>query len=75
MSICPRDGQDIDTLIRCADAAMYSAKQAGRAQYRFFDPSLNLSDIQAFTLSKPSASPWPNASSCSISNPRFASTP
>ncbi|TLP65213.1 MULTISPECIES: putative bifunctional diguanylate cyclase/phosphodiesterase [Pseudomonas] len=50
VSICPRDGQDIDTLIRCADAAMYSAKQAGRAQYRFFDPSLNLSDIQAFTL-------------------------
>lgn len=50
VSICPRDGQDIDSLIRCADAAMYSAKQAGRAQYRFFDPSLNLSDIQAFTL-------------------------
>ena len=50
VSICPRDGQEIDSLIRCADAAMYSAKQAGRAQYRFFDPSLNLSDIQAFTL-------------------------
>jgi len=50
VSICPRDGQDIDSLIRCADAAMYSAKQAGRAQYRFFDPSLNVSDIQAFTL-------------------------
>ncbi|MGJ7550844.1 putative bifunctional diguanylate cyclase/phosphodiesterase [Pseudomonas alloputida] len=50
VSICPRDGQDIDSLIRSADAAMYSAKQAGRAQYRFFDPSLNLSDIQAFTL-------------------------
>ena len=50
VAICPRDGQDIDSLIRHADAAMYSAKQAGRAQYRFFDPSLNLSDIQAFTL-------------------------
>ncbi|CAM3241450.1 diguanylate cyclase domain-containing protein [Pseudomonas plecoglossicida] len=50
VSICPRDGQEIDSLIRFADAAMYSAKQAGRAQYRFFDPSLNLSDIQAFTL-------------------------
>ncbi|MEX5502366.1 EAL domain-containing protein [Pseudomonas putida] len=50
LSICPRDGQDIDSLIRSADAAMYSAKQAGRAQYRFFDPSLNLADIQAFTL-------------------------
>ena len=50
VSICPRDGQDIDSLIRSADAAMYSAKQAGRAQYRFFDPSLNTADIQAFTL-------------------------
>ena len=50
VSICPRDGQDIDTLIRCADAAMYSAKQAGRAQYRFFAPSLNVSDIQGCTL-------------------------
>ncbi|WP_416221076.1 putative bifunctional diguanylate cyclase/phosphodiesterase [Pseudomonas sp. RP23018S] len=50
VSICPRDGQDIDGLIRCADAAMYSAKQAGRGQYRFFDPSLNLADIHAFTL-------------------------
>ncbi|CAM3921466.1 putative signaling protein [Pseudomonas reidholzensis] len=50
VSICPRDGQEIDALIRCADAAMYSAKQAGRAQYRFFDPSLNLTDIQSFTL-------------------------
>ncbi|WP_295486948.1 EAL domain-containing protein [uncultured Pseudomonas sp.] len=50
VSIAPRDSQEVDSLIRCADAAMYSAKQAGRAQYRFFDPSLNLPDIQAFTL-------------------------
>lgn len=50
VSICPRDGQDIDSLVRSADAAMYSAKQAGRAQYRYFDPSLNVADIQAFSL-------------------------
>lgn len=50
VSICPRDGQELDGLIRYADAAMYSAKQCGRGQYRFFDPSLNLSDINEFSL-------------------------
>ncbi|MFJ4452649.1 putative bifunctional diguanylate cyclase/phosphodiesterase [Pseudomonas sp. NPDC089392] len=63
VSICPRDGQDIDSLIRSADAAMYSAKQAGRAQYRFFDPSLNLADIQAFTLEQ--------AFGCALAERRF----
>ena len=41
IAIAPRDAQEIDTLIRYADGAMYSAKRAGRGQYRFFDPSLN----------------------------------
>ena len=50
VSICPRDGQDIEEMIRCADAAMYSAKRSGRGQYRFFDPSLNVSDIKEFIL-------------------------
>jgi len=50
VSICPRDGQDIEHMIRCADAAMYSAKRSGRGQYRFFDPSLNVSDIKEFIL-------------------------
>jgi len=50
VSICPRDGQSVDDLIRFADAAMYSAKQSGRGQYRFFDSSLNLADIEEFAL-------------------------
>ncbi|MDH0749846.1 EAL domain-containing protein [Pseudomonas sp. GD03842] len=50
VSICPRDGQDVEGLIRSADAAMYSAKRAGRGQYRFFDPSLNVADVEEFIL-------------------------
>jgi diguanylate cyclase (GGDEF)-like protein len=50
VSICPRDGQDVEDLIRSADAAMYSAKRAGRGQYRFFDPSLNVADVEEFIL-------------------------
>lgn len=43
-------GQELNDLIRHADAAMYSAKQSRRGQYRFFDPSLNLSDVEEFAL-------------------------
>jgi diguanylate cyclase (GGDEF)-like protein len=50
VSICPRDGQDVEDLIRNADAAMYSAKRAGRGQYRFFDSSLNVTDVEEFLL-------------------------
>jgi|TARA_R110000850_G_C9996329_1_gene468372 diguanylate cyclase (GGDEF)-like protein len=50
VSICPRDAQNIDELIRSADHAMYSAKQSGRGQYRFYDPSLNTSSLEAFQI-------------------------
>ncbi|WP_434676329.1 bifunctional diguanylate cyclase/phosphodiesterase [Pseudomonas sp. D3-10] len=50
VSICPRDGQDVDELIRGADAAMYSAKHAGRGQYCFFDSSLNVANVEEFML-------------------------
>jgi diguanylate cyclase (GGDEF)-like protein len=36
ISVYPRDGRDIDSLTKCADSAMYWAKQSGKNNYRFF---------------------------------------
>ena len=41
ISIYPDNATDIDTLIQQADAAMYKAKRAGRATYRFFSADMN----------------------------------
>jgi diguanylate cyclase (GGDEF)-like protein/PAS domain S-box-containing protein len=41
ISIYPDNATNLDTLIQQADAAMYKAKQAGRATYRFFSADMN----------------------------------
>ncbi|MBI4990059.1 MAG: EAL domain-containing protein [Rhodocyclales bacterium] len=40
-AIFPQDGDTLQALLMAADKAMYSAKHAGRGQYRFFDPEMN----------------------------------
>jgi diguanylate cyclase (GGDEF)-like protein/PAS domain S-box-containing protein len=41
ISVFPVDGRDAETLIRNADAAMYHAKEMGRANYQFFTGEMN----------------------------------
>jgi len=36
IALYPTDGADMESLFKCADAAMYRAKQEGRNGYRFF---------------------------------------
>jgi len=41
ISIFPYDGQDVETLLRCADMAMYAAKEAGRNGFHFYAQEMN----------------------------------
>lgn len=41
ISIYPDDGLDVETLVKKADSAMYSAKGSGKNNYKFFLTSLN----------------------------------
>lgn len=40
VALAPRDGRDPQSLLQCADLALYSAKAAGRNTFRFFDVGL-----------------------------------
>ncbi|MFP5408160.1 MAG: putative bifunctional diguanylate cyclase/phosphodiesterase [Gammaproteobacteria bacterium] len=46
ISIYPDDGRDAETLLKCADTAMYDAKASGRNTYKFFEPRMNAQAIE-----------------------------
>ena len=41
IAISPQDGNDFDSMIACADAALYKAKANGRNSVRFFEPGMD----------------------------------
>lgn len=46
ISVYPDDGQDAETLIKNADAAMYHVKENGRNDYQFFTQEMNARAVQ-----------------------------
>ncbi len=50
ITLYPDDAPDPDTLMRYADTAMYSAKQAGRDTFRFFTAEMNAESLAQLEL-------------------------
>ena len=46
ISTYPGDGQDVETLLKNADSAMYHAKENGRNNYQFFVHEMNVRALQ-----------------------------
>jgi len=52
ISLYPSDGQDVETLIKNADTALYRAKEQGRNNYQLFTPAMNEAFMERMTLAK-----------------------
>ncbi|WP_303786971.1 EAL domain-containing protein [Azovibrio restrictus] len=50
IALYPADGEDVETLLKHADIAMYSAKAAGRANFQFFVPEMNVRAFERMML-------------------------
>jgi diguanylate cyclase (GGDEF)-like protein/PAS domain S-box-containing protein len=52
ISIYPRDGMNVDDLMKSADIALYRAKDLGRNMYKVYSPSMNVKSHQSFYLER-----------------------
>jgi diguanylate cyclase (GGDEF)-like protein len=52
ITMTPEDSTDINTLMKNADLAMYSAKEHGRNNYQFFSEEMNHSILEHLALEK-----------------------
>ena len=52
ISVFPDDAQTVDRMLRNADSAMFSAKEAGRGRYMFFDAAVNRAAVDRSELER-----------------------
>jgi diguanylate cyclase (GGDEF)-like protein/PAS domain S-box-containing protein len=52
IAVYPADGTDVDTLLKNADVAMYSAKDSGRNNYKFYSSELNARALERLNLER-----------------------
>lgn len=50
IALAPQDGEDLDTLIKKADIAMYHSKDSGRNSFRFFNASISHNMLEHISL-------------------------
>lgn len=50
IAMYPDDGEDFDTLSKCADVAMYRAKRDGRNNFRFFTTEMQVHSARSLQL-------------------------
>jgi len=52
ISVSPRDGEDVQTLVKNADMAMYRSKAQGRNTFQFFTGEMNARSFERMTMEK-----------------------